>query len=208
MSLVRRHLSPRGRRLSRYVAALAAMAAVLMAGCTQMSILAWNQVPMTEFRVDGTRLYMQGAINSQTLKQFEDVYAKHPDIKTLVELDVPGSLDDDTMIALAYRVRELGLNTHLEASSLIQSGGGDLFLAGVRRTMEPGAKIGVHSWSDGARDAKDYPRDAPEHEQNRLYIEHVLGDESFYWFTIYAASADGMHFMTSSEIKKYGLLTN
>ncbi|WP_120635974.1 alpha/beta hydrolase [Ruegeria sp. EL01] len=207
MLLARKGLSLRGRRLSRYAAAMAAMAAILMAGCTQMSVLAWNQVPMTEFHVDGTRLYMQGAINSKTLKQFEDVYAKHPNIKTLVELDVPGSLDDDTMIALAYRVRELGLNTHLEASSLIQSGGVDLFLAGVRRTMAPGAQIGVHSWSDGSRDAKDYPRDAPEHEQNRLYIERMLGDDSFYWFTIYAAPADDIHFMSSTEIKKYGLLS-
>lgn len=184
-----------------------AMGTLALTGCEQLTVAALNQVTTTEFRVDGTTLFMQGEINSKTLSQFEEVYAANPDITTLVELDVPGSLDDDTMIALAYRVRELGLNTHLTATSKIYSGGVDLFLAGVERTMEPGAKIGVHSWSDGVREAKDYPRDAPEHEQNRLYIERMLGNDAFYWFTIYAAPADDIYEMTDAEIRQYGLLT-
>lgn len=189
-------------------AANIATATVLLAGCETLAIIAMNQVPTTEFQVEGSQLLMQGEINSKTLDQFEEVIAANPGIKTLVELEVPGSLDDDTMIALAYRVRELGLNTHLTATSEIYSGGVDLFLAGVERTMEPGAKIGVHSWSDGTRDAKDYPRDSPEHEQNRLYIEQMLGDDAFYWFTIYAAPADDIYLMTDAEIRQYGLLTN
>lgn len=182
-------------------------AAALAAGCQQATVVALNQIETTEFSVEGDRLFMSGSINSKTLGQFETVYAKHPNVKTLVELDVPGSLDDDTMIALAYKVRELGLNTHLTSTSEIHSGGVDLFLAGVERTMEPDAKIGVHSWSDGKREAKDYPRDAPEHEQNRRYIERMLGDDAFYWFTIYAAPADDIYLMKQSEIQKYGLLT-
>lgn len=178
-----------------------------LAACTQIAVLALNSVPTTEFSVDGSRLLMRGEINAKTLDQFEAVYAANPGIRTLVELDVPGSVDDDTMIALAYRVRELGLNTHLTANSVIQSGGVDLFLAGVRRTMEPGARIGVHSWSDGTRDAWEYPQGAPEHEKNRRYIEDMLGSDAFYWFTIYAAPADGIHQMSPKEITEYGLLT-
>jgi hypothetical protein len=178
-----------------------------ISGCQQISVAAMNQVTTTQFEVRYDRLLMSGEINSKTLDQFEGVIARNPNIKTLVELDVPGSLDDDTMIALAYRVRELGLNTHLTATSAIYSGGVDLFLAGVQRTMEPGAKIGVHSWSDGRNEAKDYPRDAPEHEQNRRYIERMLGDDAFYWFTIYAAPADDIHIMSEREIAEYGLLT-
>jgi len=189
-------------------AAAICLLAPVLSGCTQIAVATLNQVQTTEFRVEGTRLYMQGEINSKTLRQFEEVYAAHPQITTLVELEVPGSLDDDTMIALAYRVRELGLNTHLTANSQIYSGGVDLFLAGVRRSMEPGAKIGVHSWSDGRREAKDYPKTAPEHEQNRRYVERMLGDDAFYWFTIYAAPADGIHLMSEAEIQKYGLVTD
>ncbi len=201
----------RSLRSPRLFGALAAFAlsalALGLGGCQQITVAAMNQITTTKFEVQGQRLLMSGDINSKTLDQFEKVIAQNPDITTLVELDVPGSLDDDTMIKLAYRVRELGLNTHLTATSSIYSGGVDLFLAGVERTMEPGATIGVHSWSDGVRDAKDYPRDAPEHEQNRRYIERMLGDDKFYWFTIYAAPADDIHVMSDAEIAKYGLLT-
>ncbi len=198
------------RRINGKVIALLvlSMTAVGAVGCEQIAVVAMNQITTTEFSVRGDQLLMQGEINSKTLDQFEDVIAANPGIKTLVELEVPGSLDDDTMIALAYRVRALGLNTHLTATSEIYSGGVDLFLAGVTRTMEDGAKIGVHSWSDGTNEAKDFPRGAPEHEQNRLYIERMLGDDAFYWFTIYAAPADDIYIMTEAEIRQYGLLTN
>lgn len=189
------------------LAALFLAGATALAGCEQAAVAVMNMTETTEFRVEGERLIMNGEINSQTYDQFEAVIANNPGIAVLVEQNVPGSLDDDTMIRLAYRVRELGLDTHLEAGSEIYSGGVDLFLAGTERTMEAGAKIGVHSWSDGSRDAADYPRDAPEHEQNRKYIEDMLGDDRFYWFTIYAAPADGMKLMTAEEIETYGLLT-
>ncbi len=170
-------------------------------------VLAMNMVEITEFTVDGDTLVMNREINSQTLDQFEAIIAANPDITTLREEIVPGSLDDDTMIALAYRVRELGLNTEILADSEIYSGGVDLFLAGVERRAERGATVGVHSWSDGVRDAIDYPRESPEHEQNRKYIEDMLGEDGFYWFTIQAAPADGIHNMTDEEIVEYGLLT-
>jgi len=181
--------------------------AVWMLGAQNITGLVLNQFEVTAFRVAGTTLYMEGEINSKTLGQFEEIIAAHPDISLLVEGVVPGSMDDDTMIALAYRVRELGISTHLGANSEIYSGGVDLFLAGVNRTMEQGAKIGVHSWSDPFKDAKDYPRSSPEHKQNRKYIEDMLGDDAFYWFTIYAAPGDGMKLMSDEEIMEYGLLT-
>jgi len=178
-----------------------------LAGCDFIAGTALNLVETTEFVVEGEALIMNGEINSKTLDQFEEVIGENPQITVLIEENVPGSLDDDTMIPLAYRVRELGLNTHLRATSDINSGGVDLFLAGVERTMEKGAHIGVHSWSDGVREAKDYPKEAPEHEQNRAYIEDMLGSDAFYWFTIYAAPADEIHGMTEDEIIEYGLLT-
>lgn len=171
------------------------------------TVIALNQVETTKFQVEGDVLIMNGEINSKTLDQFENIIEAHPNIKTLREVDVPGSLDDDTMIPLAYRVRELGLNTELLATSKIYSGGVDLFLAGVNRVATEGAEIGVHSWSDGVKEAVDYPRDAPEHEANRAYIKKMLGDDAFYWFTIEAAPADDIHVMTREEIEEYGLLT-
>ncbi|MBM7068858.1 hypothetical protein [Actibacterium sp. 188UL27-1] len=157
----------------------------------------------TEFEVDGPNLFTNGDIDSDTLGAFRAIIDQNPNIRRLVECDMPGSLDDDTMIALAYQVRRLGLETYLTSTSDITSGAADLFLAGTRRTMERS----VHSWSDGERDAINYPRGSPEHEQNRVYVKTVLGSDAFYWFTIQAAPFDGMHQMTQAEIRRFGLLT-
>ena len=170
-------------------------------------IMIMNNIETTQLEVRGEELWMNGEINSKTYDQFVAVLEENPQITTLVEEVVPGSMDDDTMIKLAYFVREKGLNTKLLAHSAIDSGGVDLFLAGASRTMERGAHIGVHSWSDGVRDAAHYPKDSPEHEQNRKYIEDMLGNDEFYWFTIYAAPADGIYEMKEAEIVQYGLLT-
>lgn len=183
------------------------LATLSLFACEPIIYTALNMTETTEFSVNGDQLFMNGEINSKTYGQFVDIIEENPQIRVLVEQNVPGSIDDDTMIKLAYRVRELGLDTHLQADSKIFSGGVDLFLAGVNRTMERGAVIGVHSWSDGFKDAADYPKGAPEHEANRKYIEDMLGQDEFYWFTIYAAPADSILEMSDAEILQYGLLT-
>lgn len=185
---------------------------VLTAVCSKnvqnfMAMTYLNLKTTTRLEVKDKNLYMDGIINEKTYDQFVKILNDNPQIETLIEGDVPGSIDDDTMIKLAYFVRNKGLNTKILSSSDINSGGVDLFLAGVERTMEKGAKIGVHSWSDGEKDAAEYPADSPEHELNRKYIETMLGSDDFYWFTIYAAEADSIHQMTEEEISRYKLLT-
>lgn len=73
--------------------------------------------------------------------------------------------------------------------------------------MEAGALIGVHSWSDGVNEAKDYSKSSPEHEVHATYIQDMLGDDDFYWFTIYAAPAVDIYWMKEAEIEEFGLLT-
>jgi hypothetical protein len=184
---------------------------VLVGGCIALGDLLVAQdfddaMPLT-LTVEGPALYMSGEITPDTDDAFAAVIAANPQITTLIACEIPGSLDDETMIALSYRVRELGLKTHLTARSLVASGGTDLFLAGTVRTIADGAKIGVHSWSDGENDAADFPRSSPEHAANRQYIADMLGDDAFYWFTIYAAPADDMYWMTANDIATYGLAT-
>ena len=180
---------------------------VVLAACDMIVVNALNLVTTTEFTVDGSDLIMNGEIKSKTLDQFNEVMADNPNITTLIEVDVPGSLDDETMYQLVYRVRELGLNTYLRSDSRIYSGGVDLFLGGVKRSIEAGAELGVHSWSDGTNEALDFPRGSPEHEANRRLIDDMLGADDFYWFTIEAAPAAGIHIMTADEIETYGLIT-
>ena len=185
----------------------AALLSLPVAGCGALEVTALNFIETTEFAVEGEALMMTGEVNSRTLGQFRDVMAAHPDIEVLVLLDVPGSIDDDTNLALGHRVREAGLQTHLRSTSYVASGGVDLFLAGVRRTMEEGAVLGVHGWADLTSEAADYPPEAPEHDTYVAYTRRMLGSDAFYWFTIHAAPSESIHEMSSSEIARYGLLT-
>jgi len=78
--------------------------------------------------------------------------------------------------------------------------------------METGAKIGVHSWNSGRKEATDYPVGHKEHD---LYIQYysdmfcdgTLGEE-LNFFIINAAISDGMHFMTADELNYFGILTD
>ena len=122
-------------------------------------------------------------------------------------VSVEPAKDDETNLKLGNRVRDLGLDTHLTADSEVHSGGTDLFLAGVERSMEEGAIIGVHSWAEGNRAGADFPKDDPVHESYVSYTARMLGSADFYWFTLDAAPVEDTYIMTPADIAKYGLLT-
>ena len=161
----------------------------------------------TQMVVEADQLVLSGTITSRTPQNFERILALNPQIRTLVQTRVDGSIDGEATIAMGYRVRALGLSTHLRSDSVVDSGGVDLFLAGRRRTMARGASIGVHSWRNGYREGSSYPPSSPEHDLTRDYIADMLGSDAFYWFTLQAAPSDGIHEMTAAEIARYGLLT-
>lgn len=178
-----------------------------MVGGLSACAIADNAVDRARFEVLGTRLTMAGEITSHTPATFSRLLAENPQLTTVVMTDMPGSLDDEAVIRMGYQLRDAGLDTHLLARSEIYSGAVDLFLAGNRRTMEPGAVIGVHSWADGFGEGAAYPRDAREHRSNVAYTRDMLGSADFYWFTLQAAPSDGIHEMTRAEIARFGLLT-
>jgi beta-lactamase class D len=180
---------------------------LILTGCTQLLVVALNQVDMTKISVQGNKMYLMGDFNSKSYRTVRQAIDTHPKVKTIVLTASSGSLDDDTTFKLARYIREKGLNTHLINQSVIASGAVDLFLAGKQRSMEKGAKLGVHSWSDGSKEAKDFPRNHSEHKLNASYINDMLGKDDFYWFTIYAASADEIYWMKPAEVQQYGLIT-
>jgi len=166
-----------------------------------------NATDGTRMEVRGDQLVMSGTITTRTPANFARILAENPQITTLVETQVDGSIDGAATIAMGYRVRALGIGTHLRADSIVDSGGVDLFLAGRRRTMERGASIGVHSWRNGYREGSSYPPQSPEHDMTRRYVADMLGSDAFYWFTLQAAPSDGLHEMTAAEIARFGMLT-
>lgn len=184
---------------------LAALFVVVLTilGCA----IADNAVDRTTMEVRGSQLWLSGEITSRSPANFEAVIAANPQITAVVQGVMPGSLDDQAVLRMGYFLRDRGLSTHLTAQSEIYSGAVDLFLAGVRRTAQSGAVIGVHSWADGFGEGSAYPRDAAEHQANAQYTRDMLGSDAFYWFTLQAAPSDGIHEMTRGELARFGVLT-
>lgn len=178
-----------------------------LAACETAAILMLNATPITSLQVKGDKLYVMDILNSKTFGQMKEVINANPQVDTLVFTAMPGSIDDETTFAMGRWLREQNLNTHLTAKSVIASGAVDLFLSGVERTMENGAQLGVHSWSDGSKEAADFPKSSPEHDLNKSYIVDMGVPADFYWFTIYEAAADEISWMTHENINKYDILT-
>jgi len=154
-------------------------------------------------------VYMSGVIGSDTLAVMQALFSTYPQINTLVMQNVPGSMDDEVNLLASMEIRNRSINTHIPADGMVASGGTDMFLAGVKRSIAPGAKIGVHSWDDGSgKAALDYPRDHQAHVSYLDYYKAIGITTDFYWYTLEAAPAEGNHWMTAEEMVLYGVLTD
>ncbi|MEM7152058.1 MAG: hypothetical protein AAF799_04410 [Myxococcota bacterium] len=164
----------------------------------------------SRFAIDGSTATLEGTLGSVTYRQVDAIIEQRPEVDTLVMQDVPGSINDEVNVQTGRLIREAGWGTFVPADGQIASGGVDLFCAGFERSIEPGAMLGVHSWSDGVMDGADYPQDHPAHESQLAYFIEMLGDPlgpDFYWFTLAAAPAEDIHWMTDDEIATHQLLT-
>ena len=163
---------------------------------------------LLKFSVRGTTAYGNGSTNGSSVSQVGRFLDNNPDVEKLVFRWMSGTSDADRNLLIARKIRKLDLHTHLNSNSFIASGAVDLFLAGTTRTMECGARIGVHSWSSG--NGKIYPalltRD-PQQKKHEKFLGDMGIDPAFYVFTREAALPDDLHILTSAEIEQFGLLT-
>ena len=154
-------------------------------------------------------LYMNGVIYEGTPNDLKLALRTYPSAKVIAMGNVPGSIDDEMSLLAARLVRAKGLHTFLMAHSEIASGGTDFFLAGIRRSITPGAKLGVHSWADEMGvEATDYAQDDEVHEEYLSYFTAMGIPASFYWYTLKAAPSSEVHWMTAEELKQYKFETN
>ncbi|MBL4684156.1 MAG: hypothetical protein JKY37_06180 [Nannocystaceae bacterium] len=133
-----------------------------------------------------------------------------PAVDTLLLLDISGSINDEINVETGRLVRDAGWTTRVPANGEIASGGVDLFCGGAVRQVEDGGRLGVHSWSDGEMDGADYPPEHRAHASQLSYFSEMLGKTlgpDFYWFTLEAAPADGIHWMTDAELEQFQLVT-
>jgi len=161
---------------------------------------------------DDMTIEMNGVISSSSLKNFKNLEADFPNVNKINIKNCDGSEDDRINLQLSEKVHQKGINIHLMDNGLIASGGVDFFLAGIQRTKGANTMIGVHSWSDGnGTEATDFP---VGHANHLPYINYYVSvgftqqqAEDFYYFTINAAPANDIHYMTDAEIKQYNIVT-
>lgn len=160
--------------------------------------------------IDDQTVEMNGEISSSTLNNFNELIALYPNVNTINMDEVPGSGDDEVNLQVSAKVYERNIATHLMENGLIASGGVDFFLAGTTRSRGSNTQIGVHSWSDGTNDASDFPQGHANHQPYIDYYTSIgfsqAAAEAFYYFTINAAPASSIHWMTEAEIGQYMIL--
>lgn len=185
---------------------------ILLASCSNNDDLVTNTSTFGIFKVleDKKTIEMNGTINSASLVNFNKLYGKYPEIEKINIKNCDGSSDDRVNLQLSKRVHDLNINIHLLNNAEIASGGVDFFLAGKKRTRGTGTRIGVHSWSDGANEATDFPEGHANHLPYINYYKSIgFSDaeaKAFYYFTIKAAKASSIHWMTEAETVKYKML--
>jgi hypothetical protein len=183
---------------------------MFVGGSSKIDLIDGKAYLNTEFELDDNTL-LEGGLGTRAYNQIFDLIENMPNIATLVEKKISGSIHDDINMQTGRLIRKAGLSIHLEKDSDIASGGVDLFCAGKQRSMEEGAKLGVHSWAGDGIEAGELPVDSPLHDIQINYFNEMLGSpvgKEFYFFTINSASADDIKIMDNDEIEKYELLTN
>jgi len=123
------------------------------------------------FRIlNETTAAMVGGTDERTPAAFSAMLRDHPGIATLELVDCPGTEDDRANLRLGRMIRAHGIATHVPNNGWVASGAVEIFLAGVRRLVEPRAEFAVHSWEDDTgRGPNDFSPEAPE---NRDYIDY------------------------------------
>jgi len=153
---------------------------------------------------------LNGAIDAESLTHFRRMVAAYPAIAHIRMIECPGTENDDANLAIARAIRKAGITTHVPAGGSVRSGGVELFLAGVKRTAEPGAEFGVHSWQDDeGNEAADVPANDPVHAAYVGYYQEMgftpEQARAFYAFTNKTRFKQ-VHYMTGPELARFGVL--
>lgn len=161
-----------------------------------------------EVEVFGDSAYLSGVLDQHLVDHLSDLIRNNPNVTELVFVDIPGSLDQQAIMEGARLIRRLGLNTQIAPTGYVLSGGVDLFLGGVERSIGAGAGVGVHAWFDGTNlDALSLDRNDPIHATYINFYLEMGVSERFYWFSLEAAPANRVYFLSPEEIYDYQLVT-
>lgn len=165
-----------------------------------------NNPDRLRFEVEGSQAYGYGFTDGRSETIIRDLLRDHPQVKTLVFVNMPGTRDVTSNYRLARSIRDAGLNTELLPRSRIASGAVDLFLAGVDRRIACGAQVGVHAWGSSGFDAQDAVWDN-HRSYSRDFLSDMGIDPDFYDFRTNAAGSNQMHWMSVDELNRWSVAT-
>ncbi len=160
--------------------------------------------------VDGDEILIDnGDLGKKTYLVLKKLLKDNPNVRTIVLGNLNGSADDEINVETGRMIRARGLNTKVLAHSDIASGAVDLFTSGVERIYTKGAKVRVHSWSNGEKTGADYPINDKAHHSQLGYFTKMLPDTGydFYFYTLNVAPFNDVHTMSEDEIKIYKIAT-
>ena len=156
--------------------------------------------------IDGTKVIFRGLIDGTTPSKITNLINNNPEVRTIVLAYGPGSEDDDANLRASLAVHNADLATCVPDGGEIASGAVDFYLAGKVRRLGEDTFVGVHSWADGnGTEGGDLPRNDPEHKLFLDYYAAIGVPADFYWYTLEAAPANGIHNMTEAERVQHGM---
>lgn len=196
--------------INRIASWLPLLAVVILVGCAApvQKRLEPQADNILSIEVEGNSAYLSGVLGHDLVQQLSDLVRENPNVTDIVLVDVPGSVDQRATMQGARLIRHLGLNTHIAPTGYVLSGGVDLFLGGVERSIGAGAGVGVHAWSDGTKIAATTLNvtDPIHATYVNFYLEMGV-PERFYWFSLDAAPADRVYFLSPEEVYDFQLAT-
>ncbi|MCG9595362.1 alpha/beta hydrolase [Vibrio sp. Isolate25] len=169
----------------------------------------------------GTVERIRSTLGATTYSQLFDIVKLYQGFEMTLKFNnhIGGSADDDINMYTGLMINRNNMATIVTPVGSVFSGGTDLFAAGNPRVLqradntkaiELNKQIGVHSWGEGNKTAKDFPYTNESHRKQATYFKQTLGEKGidFYIFTLDSAPASGEHWMTKSDSDKYSFITH
>ncbi len=181
---------------------------------------AFNKFYKVVFADDGTGERINSTLGYTTYLQLDEIVKANQGTNMEMQFNnhIGGSADDDINMYTGLLIKDNDMDTVVTATGSVFSGGTDLFSAGKQRTLirsnaakaiEKNQQIGVHSWGQGDKTAKDFPYTDESHRKQATYFKKMMGDKGidFYLFTLDSAPASGAHWVTKADSDKYSFIT-
>ncbi len=158
------------------------------------------------------RLEARGTITPGTAERFKAELEKRGSYVKAVVLSSPGGSVADAL-SMGRLIRARGLNTRVEAKALCASSCPLILAAGVKRTAEPGAAIGVHQvfaapqpggpHLDGAEGMAQAQRVSAEAQRHLV----SMGVDPRVWISAMETPPQEMFYFTPEELRELKLAT-